>query len=131
MSRCRPGAVPAGHVLAAAALVGLLLVAGCSGSPSSDPSGAASTGSSGAASSCPGGEIRLLQGQPADLPGGGSAGIGQVSSSRPPTVRLAIGGTDVDAASDLSVGDRFSVAGSTYQITCISRSKVTAKQVSS
>lgn len=112
------------RLLAGSALVVIVLgVAACGSSdqPSSD-------GTKTGTASCEGGDIRILQGQPTDLPGGGSVGIGQVSDADPVTVRLVLGGADSgETASKLAVGDRFTVRGASYEITCISPGKVTAR----
>lgn len=109
------------RTLCASAGASVLLLSGACGT--SDQPGPAST-----RKSCDGGQVRFLQGQPADLPGGGTAGIGQVFEDRdPPAFNLAVGtgSYDRDATRPLSVGDTFGVEGTTYRVACISRSVVT------
>lgn len=112
---------PTSASLPAALAVLALLVAGCG---DDDPETQPSSGPT-----CSGGDVRFLQGQPAQLPGGGSGGIGQVRDTDPPTVNLSLGGADVQADNGLGVGDTFRVARTTYRITCISASRVTADEV--
>lgn len=70
--------------------------------------------------------MRLLQGIPTDLPGGGGAGIGQVDE-RGRTVRLVLRDQRPEERppGKLKVGDTFSVAGVGFRIACISPSVVT------
>lgn len=105
---------------AAAALVVLGLVSACSGSddePSSRATGSAD---------CAGGDISVLQGQPADLPGGGQVGIGDVDADAdPPRVRLVFTGDGVPTEhTTYTVGDTFSVGSTSYRVDCLSAGKV-------
>lgn len=111
---------------APAAALALLVAAGLAGCGADEPSTPATDAASPVA--CADGQIRFLQGAPTDLPGGGSAGIGQVDEDADPmTVRLVLGGAQAgETADDLAVGDSFTVRGASYKIVCISAGKVTA-----
>lgn len=116
-------------------LLVVLLLAGLSLGACGEGDGDSRTGPQESASAsadaddCAGGDVRFLQGMPTDLPGGGEGGIGQVDmDADPPTVRLVLAGDTATppTAGALSVGDTFTVEGTTYRITAICPGKVTA-----
>jgi len=116
--------VRSGRRAAAALALGLAatVLAGCGGDekPSTRQSG----------DTCSGGQIRLLRGRPADLPGGGTVGIGSVHlDDDPPSVRLVLAGEHGPAPDTgrLTVGDSFAVDGASYEITAICADRVNAR----
>lgn len=125
---------------APSALVGVLLAAavltGCGGADDADPAAdtAADSPEPGASSSSdcagtPGTDIRVLQGQETDLPGGGGMGIGVVDmEADPPRVNLVLGGArpeETDSGVGVGVGDVVTVKGTGYEVTAVCAGLVT------
>jgi hypothetical protein len=86
-------------------------LAGCSGD---DEPTASSTSASTGADDCSGGDVSVLQGQPADLPDGGQVGIGDGTPTGDTTY---------------AAGDTFDVGSVSYRVDCVAAGKVTLSSV--
>jgi len=102
------------------------IAAGCSsdGAPTTSPP----TTSESACVGQDGGDVRLGQGHPTDVPGGGRMGINTVDmAATPPTVTLIFGGAlpgEDETGVERSVGDTVTLQGHDYEILQICASSV-------